>query len=52
MIRAVDDTDLRRTREAYTALANGDVDAFAQVLDDDVHWRGVPSGWLRKQHPY
>jgi hypothetical protein len=49
---SVDDEVLRRIRGAYAALATGDVEAFAVVLDDEVHWRSAPRGWLRKQHPY
>ena len=52
MLTGVDELVLARIRDAYAALANGDVDTFAEVLDDEVHWRGVPTGWLRKQQPY
>jgi hypothetical protein len=48
----VDAQVLRRIREAYASLATGDVDAFAEVLDDELHWRGIPRGWFRKHHPY
>ena len=48
----MDNLVLSRIRDAYAALATGDVDTFAEILDDEVHWRGVPSGWIRKRHPY
>jgi hypothetical protein len=50
--RAVTDEPLLAIRQAYNALATGDIDTFADVLDPDVHWRGVTRGILRKRHPY
>ena len=52
MLMAVDDDVLQRVRVAYAALATGDVAAFSEVLDDEVHWRAVPRGWFRKQRLY
>ncbi|MGH9119091.1 MAG: hypothetical protein ACRD0A_14775 [Acidimicrobiales bacterium] len=46
------DEPLEAIREAYNALATGDVKTFAAVLDPHVHWRGVSRGVLRKRHPY
>jgi ketosteroid isomerase-like protein len=48
----MEDEVLGRIRAAYAALATGDVDSFAEVLDDEVHWRGVPRGWFRKKHSF
>jgi ketosteroid isomerase-like protein len=48
----VDDQVLQQLREAYAALATGDVEAFAGVLDDEVHWRSAPRGLLRRRHMY
>jgi hypothetical protein len=35
---------------AYEALGAGDVDPLVSLLDEDVLWRGVTSGW-RFWHP-
>jgi hypothetical protein len=48
----MDDAVLQQLRAAYGRLAAGDPDSFAEVLDPDVHWRGVVSGILRKRHAY
>jgi ketosteroid isomerase-like protein len=48
----MDDTMLQQLRAAYSRLAAGDPDSFAEVLDPDVHWRGVVSGVFRKRHAY
>jgi ketosteroid isomerase-like protein len=47
----VEDGVLRNVREAYARLAAGDPDSFADVLDADVHWRGVARGVIRTRHP-
>jgi ketosteroid isomerase-like protein len=48
----MDDAVLEQLRAAYARLAAGDPDSFAEVLDPDVHWRGVVSGVFRKRHAY
>jgi ketosteroid isomerase-like protein len=48
----MDDAVLQQVRAAYARLAAGDPGSFAEVLDPDVHWRGVVSGIVRKRHAY
>jgi ketosteroid isomerase-like protein len=48
----MDDAVVQQVRAAYARLAGGDLDSFAEVLDPDVHWRGVVSGIVRKRHAY
>jgi ketosteroid isomerase-like protein len=48
----MDDAVLQQVRAAYARLAAGDPDSFAEMLDPDVHWRGVVSGIVRKRHAY
>jgi hypothetical protein len=48
----MDNAVLEQLRAAYGRLAAGDPDSFAEVLDPDVHWRGVVSGVFRKRHAY
>jgi hypothetical protein len=48
----MDDAVVQQVRAAYARLAAGDADSFAEVLDRDVHWRGVVRGFVRKRHAY
>ena len=48
----MDDAVVQQVRAAYARLAAGDLDSFAEVLDREVHWRGVVSGIVHKRHGY
>jgi hypothetical protein len=48
----IDEAVLQHLRAAHSRLAAGDPDSFAEVLDPDVHWRGVVIGILRKRHAF
>ena len=47
----MNDAVLQQLRAGYRRLAAGDPDSFAEVLDPDVHWRGVVSGVFASATP-